>query len=129
MKIPNPWPHHNMFKCTCKCPRGEYVSVQGVRGVELEVDDDVTEVLIEAVRFGSASAPPLWQGQLWSIKWGLNSLEDHLSKMHFEEEKAKLEAEKERMVARKVEKAKKARKPAKSRVVDDKMELGGELEL
>lgn len=135
MKIPNPWPWHALSRYTCRGPKGENVVIESSRDREVEVDD-CDEILIEPVkqvgRGGQVQA--IGQGRIWSKKWGLLDLEDHLKKQQIEAEDAELKIKQRKQ--REKEKAAKvvSEKPArviteKAVVVDDKLDMGSELEL
>jgi hypothetical protein len=107
-----------MNRITCKTPEGEVVCRVSTRG-PLEVPDGTTEALIEPVANGRPDAAVVGPPRIWSDRWGLLEVEDHVKKMEIEKEAA---AVKERKQKEKEEKARKAadikkvekeRKPAK----------------
>lgn len=135
MKIPNPWPYHALSRCTCKTSKDEVVCVGSTRDRELEVPE-ADEVLIEPVKqAGRGVVVPVGQGRIWSKKWGLLDLEDHLKKMKIEEEEAELKAKQKKQQKRDEKPARVIdEKPArvvseKPIVADNSLSLGDELEL
>ena len=138
MKIPNPWPRHPFIRCTCKSLKGEYISVGSGRD-GLEVNDDVDEVLIEALRNGKPTSDSICAPKMWTKKWGLNEMTDHAKRMQLEKQEAEFDSRMARDAERKIkearERAKVVEKPAKAveekpaKVVSEKMSMGKELKL
>ena len=125
MKIPNPWPWHPLSRCICRTEKGDVVCVGSTREPELEVPD-AEEVLIEPVKYapGHVDTIPIGQGRIWSKRWGLLDIEDHLKKQQIEAEEAELKLKQRKQ-------QKRDEKPA--RVVSEKIEatldMGSTLEL
>lgn len=101
MKIPNPWPHHALSRCTCETPNGVVISTGSSRG-PIEVPDDSVQVLIEPVKATGRGGrvEVLGQGRVWSKEWGLLDIEDHLRKIRLANEEAEMKVERAKAKAR-----------------------------
>jgi hypothetical protein len=125
VKIPNPWPWHPLSRCTCRTEKGDVVCVGSSRDRELEVPD-ADEVLIEPVKHGikRGEVEPIGQGRIWSRRWGLLDIEDHVKKQQIEIEEAELREKQKRQRDRDKERDQRAKKEKPAKVVSEKPSNG-----
>jgi len=99
VKIPDPFPYHALKRATVK--PGDVVCVMSSRGQYLEVSDG-EEVLVEPVKYGKVrgEVEPVGEGRIWSKKWGMLDIGDHLKKMNIEKEEADLAKRKAKLTKR-----------------------------
>jgi hypothetical protein len=92
----------------------------------LDVPDDTTEALLEPVANGRPGAVAIAPSQIWSNRFGLLNLEDHVKKVEIEKEEATMKARKQKEKEEKEAKARtkkveKERKPARVGDIDVKL--------
>lgn len=127
MKIPNPWPWHPLSRCICRTEKGDVACVGSTREPELEVPD-AAEVLIEPVKYvGRGVVEPIAQGRIWSKRWGLLDIEDHMKKQQIEEEEAELKLKQRKQQKREQKREEKPRVVREN--IEATLDMGSTLEL
>lgn len=91
MKIPHPWPYHPHTRFNALNADSNTIGTAPA-GPEIEVPNCV-EVLLEPIKFGRSDAPAVAPGKIWSEKWGLQDIADHVKKVELEQETAQLKAD------------------------------------
>lgn len=104
MRILNPFLRSAQnVRCRCKTPKGEITSVQS-NTIELELPDDTSEALIEAISTGKSDGEA-WSSRAWHPERGVMDVNDFIAMKKLEREKKELEEKKEKDRKRKEKEA------------------------
>lgn len=94
MQIPNPFRNAKHVRCRCKTKAGETTSVHSNARV-LNIPDDTSEALIEAVDKGKSDANAL-SSRAWHPERGVMDVNDFIAMKKLEKEKEELKKKQEK---------------------------------